>query len=157
MGPLFLYVSELDGCPLSNCCSRWLLISTDCPFESLIGNVHVHWSVTERSNQPQCGMKAYRWVSVQNSVTHSCLTHRQSSLIECHSISDLLLLFLKVKSNWLPAFGRCGCSVKSTIWLLLQCKDKRQAAEQVRDHKLNLSRDTRGKERRGWEATQRAR
>lgn len=41
--------------------------------------------------------------------------------------------------------GERSRSVKSTTWKLLRRKGKRRAAEEVEDHSLNFSGDTRGK------------
>lgn len=118
-------------------------------------------SVTEPYNQEQCGMKEYRLKSVQNSVkhTHSHVWHTAS----LHWLS--VTAFLIYCCSWWRwsqiscqhlGVGESSHSEKSASWKLLQCKGKRQAAEEVEDHSLNFSGDMRGKERRAWEATQQA-
>lgn len=124
-----------------------------CLFECLFVNVHaplaVHW------------MKAYRRTSDK---TESNISAVISDTLPVHAdwLSEHFRFIVALDEGEVKLIvntwsGECSHSVKITICLLLQCKGIRQAAEQVRDHRLNLSGDIRGKERRGWEETQQAR
>lgn len=85
------------------------------------------------------------------------VTCYHSALIECHSPSDVPSLLMKVKSNELSTLGRgSAASVTPAIWKPLWRKGK-QVWEDAGVPYLNSRTGMRGQERRGWEATQRAR
>lgn len=94
--PVYMTVQWLEGCPFltaakHDCWSDWLSLwvsgrkrALSCIISPSVGWKHTDENLIKNKCQTS---------------TQPCLTHCQSALIECHSISDLLLLLMKVKSN----------------------------------------------------------